>query len=82
MLQLKIQGEKKKHNSENVLQEILQQMFELTARCLNTGLRAFDGIIDNASITEFCQFHTPYLPSSPQRVGAGEYIRSLRYPHK
>ncbi len=47
MLQLKIQG-KKRHNSENVLQEILQQMFVLTARTLNTGLRAFDGIIDDA----------------------------------
>ncbi len=38
---------KMKHNSENVLQEILQQMFELTTRTLNTGLRAFDGIIDD-----------------------------------
>ncbi len=48
MRQLKIHGEKKKRNSENALQEILQQMFELTARTLITGLRAFHGIIDDA----------------------------------
>ncbi len=40
--------EKKKRNSENVLQEILQQMFKPTTCTLNTGLRAFDGIIDDA----------------------------------
>ncbi len=47
MLQLQIQGEKKKDNSENVLQEVVQQMFEITARTLNTGLRVFPGNIDD-----------------------------------
>ncbi len=41
-------GGKKKHNTENVLQEILQHMFKLTAHTLNTSLHSFDGIIDNA----------------------------------
>ncbi len=48
MIQLKIQGKEKKPNSGNVLQEILQQIFELTARTLNAGLRTFDDIIDDA----------------------------------
>ncbi len=38
---------KKKHNSENLLQKMLQQMFELTSRTVNTGLHAFDGIIND-----------------------------------
>ncbi len=47
MLQLKIQGKNKKHNGENLLQEILQQMFEPTTHTLNTELHAFGGIIDD-----------------------------------
>ncbi len=75
--------EKKKHNSEDVLQEILQQMFELTVRILNTGLCAFDGIINDAlqHQNEILSIsHTIFAFKSSRVVSSGNYTRSLGIP--
>ncbi len=77
--------EEKKHNSKNVLPEILYQMFKLTTRTLNTGLRSFDGIIDDVlphqkqNSVNFTHYIRLQVLKSD---GAGEYTWSLKYPHK